>query len=169
VSFCITEKDAKLGLQIFTHPSEPATTLDPQHIMGFLLQRDPTGTAGWVGGCQRVCGRMDDCRLRPTVASPSSPHSWDALTVAIGFLEHLVHDRGEQRAKFHNELIYLYLESISPLLSREGEPSFVYHRAGEDPGRLGELRVKLLHFLETSEVRTREGKGRERGTWLVSG
>jgi hypothetical protein len=58
----------------------------------------------------------------------------------------------------HNELIFLYLESITKLLrlQQEAAASQVNGRerttvsAGLEPGRLGILRKKLINFLETS-------------------
>ncbi|XP_072024948.1 vam6/Vps39-like protein [Amphiura filiformis] len=76
-----------------------------------------------------------------------------AKDLAIPYLEHIIHNCNDVTPDFHNKLIHLYREKVQEQLEEyipslpEGQAPV---RAGTEPGELGELRRKLLFFLETS-------------------
>ncbi|XP_016892880.1 vam6/Vps39-like protein isoform X2 [Cynoglossus semilaevis] len=73
--------------------------------------------------------------------------------LAIPYLEHIINVWDEKEPEFHNVLTLLYLESVQVLMKEylkslpEGVPAVA---AGQEEGKLGEFRKKLLFFLETS-------------------
>lgn len=74
-------------------------------------------------------------------------------SLAIPYLEHIIHVWEETGADFHNCLIQLYSEKVQALM-KEYLSSFPADRspvpAGEEGGDLGDYRKKLLLFLEKS-------------------
>ncbi|XP_078593471.1 vam6/Vps39-like protein isoform X1 [Branchiostoma floridae x Branchiostoma japonicum] len=73
--------------------------------------------------------------------------------LAIPYLEHIILNCEDGTPEFHNKLVNLYREKVQDQLKEyinslpEGQlPS----PAGREPGELGEIRSKLLYFLETS-------------------
>ena len=72
----------------------------------------------------------------------------------IPYLEHLIFVWNDTTPAFHNTLIHKYREKVRILLSEfknnstESDKSV---RAGHEPGELGVLRTKLIHFLEESD------------------
>lgn len=76
-----------------------------------------------------------------------------APRLIVPYLEHIIFDWKESQPDFHNKLINHYKDQILPLLREylvslpEGEPN---KKAGKEIGELGDLRTKLLFFLETS-------------------
>lgn len=77
----------------------------------------------------------------------------NAKTLVIQYLEHIIYEWKEPRPEFHNKLIYCYKDAIEPLLREyleslpESDPR---KRAGKEGGECGNLRAKLLSFLELS-------------------
>ncbi|XP_060790314.1 vam6/Vps39-like protein isoform X1 [Neoarius graeffei] len=73
--------------------------------------------------------------------------------LAVPYLEHIIHVWEETGPDFHNVLIQLYLERVQALMKEylnslpEGVPAVA---AGKEEGELGELRNKLLSFLNIS-------------------
>ena len=76
-----------------------------------------------------------------------------APQIVIKYLEHIIFDWKETKAEFHNRLVNCYKDSIMPLMrdylfslrsSEQRKP------AGKESGKLGELRARLLFFLEQS-------------------
>ncbi|EMP39590.1 Vam6/Vps39-like protein [Chelonia mydas] len=74
-------------------------------------------------------------------------------SLAIPYLEHIIHVWEETGSEFHNCLIQLYCEKVQGLM-KEYLCSFPADKipvpAGEEEGELGEYRRKLLCFLEIS-------------------
>ncbi|XP_046931209.1 vam6/Vps39-like protein isoform X4 [Lynx rufus] len=74
-------------------------------------------------------------------------------SLAIPYLEHVIHVWEETGSQFHNCLIQLYCEKVQGLM-KEYLLSFPAGKtpvpAGEEEGELGEYRRKLLIFLEIS-------------------
>ncbi|CAG2162241.1 unnamed protein product [Oppiella nova] len=72
----------------------------------------------------------------------------------IPYLEHVIHVWNDTTPAFHNTLIHKYRERVRILLTdykstcAEGDESV---GAGEEPGELGDLRRKLLTFLDESD------------------
>jgi hypothetical protein len=93
-----------------------------------------------------------------------------APALTLPYLEFVVHDMKDASADFHNELIFLYLDTV--LAIRRDAPrmffllSLAAHSvvvadaqrvvAGTEGGLLGETRRKLISFLETSQHYTPE-------------
>ncbi|XP_027028386.1 vam6/Vps39-like protein [Tachysurus fulvidraco] len=73
--------------------------------------------------------------------------------LAVPYLEHIIYVWEETGFEFHNVLIQLYLERVQVLMKEylnslpEGVPAVA---AGKEEGELGELRNKLLSFLDIS-------------------
>lgn len=76
-----------------------------------------------------------------------------APQLVVQYLEHIIFDWKESQPEFHNKLINHYKDQILPLLREylislpEGEPK---KKAGKEIGTLGDLRTRLLFFLESS-------------------
>ncbi|XP_074091279.1 vam6/Vps39-like protein isoform X2 [Macrotis lagotis] len=74
-------------------------------------------------------------------------------SLAIPYLEHIIHTWEETGSEFHNCLIKLYCEKVQGLM-KEYLSSFPTGKtpvpAGDEEGELGEYRRKLLMFLEIS-------------------
>ncbi|GIY79149.1 hypothetical protein CDAR_216581 [Caerostris darwini] len=93
---------------------------------------------------------------RPQVLSYLSETEQDLV---IPYLEFIIHKWKEDNNIFHNTLVNKYCEKILNLLAEyknslpEGHPPAP---AGQEPGELGELRTKLLRFLEDSKYYTVE-------------
>ncbi|XP_077997895.1 vam6/Vps39-like protein [Glandiceps talaboti] len=73
--------------------------------------------------------------------------------LAVPYLEHIIFNCHDETPEFHNRLVHLYREKVQAMMTDyilslpEGqEPA----KTGKEPGELGELRSKLLFFLETS-------------------
>ncbi|GBM93122.1 Vam6/Vps39-like protein [Araneus ventricosus] len=79
--------------------------------------------------------------------------------LVIPYLEFIIHRWDDETPIFHNTLVNKYCEKILILLTDyrnslpEGHPPAP---AGQEPGELGELRTKLLIFLENSKYYTVE-------------
>ena len=72
----------------------------------------------------------------------------------IPYLEHLIFVWNDTTPAFHNTLIHKYREKVRILLSEfKSNQTEIEElvRAGQEPGELGVLRAKLLHFLEESD------------------
>ncbi|XP_071963059.1 vam6/Vps39-like protein [Antedon mediterranea] len=73
--------------------------------------------------------------------------------LAIPYLEHILIECSDNTPPFHNKLIHLYREKVQEMM-KEYLPSLPEGQApasaGMEPGELGEVRSKLLFFLETS-------------------
>ncbi|XP_022091314.1 vam6/Vps39-like protein [Acanthaster planci] len=73
--------------------------------------------------------------------------------LTVPYLEHVILTCGDTTPEFHNRLIHLYREMVQEKMADylhtlpEGQ---LPPRAGTEPGEFGELRRKLLFFLETS-------------------
>ncbi|XP_067335034.1 vam6/Vps39-like protein isoform X4 [Channa argus] len=73
--------------------------------------------------------------------------------LAIPYLEHIIYMWDEKGPAFHNVLIQLYLDKVHTLMKEylsklpEGVPAAA---AGNEDGKLGEFRNKLLSFLDIS-------------------
>ncbi|XP_006825770.1 vam6/Vps39-like protein [Saccoglossus kowalevskii] len=73
--------------------------------------------------------------------------------LAVPYLEHIILNCHEDNPEFHNKLIHLYRERVQVMMKDyilslpEGQDPA---KTGKEPGDLGELRNKLLFFLETS-------------------
>ncbi len=89
----------------------------------------------------------------------------NALSLVLPFLEWVINACKETGAEFHNELIFIYLDTITALkkdlaAAAAGPAGFAVIgmdasnqprvRAGTEGGLLGETRRKLIQFLETS-------------------
>lgn len=77
----------------------------------------------------------------------------NAAQLVIKYLEHIIFDWKENRVEFHNKLITCYKEKIMPLLKDYLVSLFdsdIRKKAGKESGELGDLRSRLLFFLETS-------------------
>ncbi|XP_033637094.1 vam6/Vps39-like protein isoform X1 [Asterias rubens] len=76
-----------------------------------------------------------------------------AKNLSVPYLEHVILAIGDNTPEFHNRLIHLYREMVQEKAAAylhtlpEGQLPL---RAGTEPGEYGELRRKLLFFLETS-------------------
>lgn len=81
------------------------------------------------------------------------------LQLEIPYLEHLVHFWNDKTSFFHTTLLLRYRQKVAPLLSKyvESIGDAVPPPAGQEPGELGELRRKLLDFLEISDHYTTQG------------
>ncbi|XP_046383475.1 vam6/Vps39-like protein [Ischnura elegans] len=103
-------------------------------------------------------------------------------SLVIPYLEHVVMQWGDTNPLFHNALIHQYQERVQQLMNEElnkspakakddaegnvepidyspSESEKTHHmkpRAGEEPGELGQIRKKLLSFLEASAYYTPE-------------
>lgn len=77
----------------------------------------------------------------------------------IPYLEHLIHFWNDKTSFFHTTLLLRYRQKVAPLLSKyiESIGDEVPQPAGEEPGELGELRRKILDFLEISDHYTTAG------------
>lgn len=79
--------------------------------------------------------------------------------LVIPYLEHVIYIWRDETKSFHNTLVRKYCEKIRTLYQEyrkalpEGEPPAA---AGKEPGELGQLRTKLLDFLEQSQNYTVE-------------
>ncbi|XP_076345716.1 vam6/Vps39-like protein [Tachypleus tridentatus] len=79
--------------------------------------------------------------------------------VIVPYLEHIIHVWKEEQEVFHNKLIHYYQEKVGVLLKdylRSLPEGQLPALAGSEPGELGEIRTKLLKFLETSTKYTVE-------------
>lgn len=71
----------------------------------------------------------------------------------IPYLEHLIHLWNDKTSFFHTTLLLRYRQKVAPLLAKyTGDKP-----AGQEEGELGELRRKLLDFLEISDHYTTQG------------
>ncbi|XP_019851602.1 PREDICTED: vam6/Vps39-like protein [Amphimedon queenslandica] len=83
-----------------------------------------------------------------------------APALRIQYLEHIIQRWKDTTPEFHNELILIYMNEIvnnklpQYLKSIRGRPRA---KAGEEPGELGYLRSRLLHFLQSSKYYEPEG------------
>lgn len=77
----------------------------------------------------------------------------NAPQMEIPYLEHIIHFWNDNDSGFHTTLCLRYRQKVAPLLSRylESIGNQVPCPAGQEPGELGELRRKLLDFLEISD------------------
>mmetsp|Transcript_7714 Transcript_7714/g.10647 ORF Transcript_7714/g.10647 Transcript_7714/m.10647 type:complete len:888 (-) Transcript_7714:2-2665(-) len=67
------------------------------------------------------------------------------------FLEYVIYKRKDTSPEFHNELVFLYLDTITPLKREFAAKPGTVVRAGTETGLLGTTRKKLLAFLEDSQ------------------
>jgi hypothetical protein len=77
----------------------------------------------------------------------------EARTALVPYLEHLVWEWSEEGAKFHNALGEAYLASVKGQLEafvRRLPEGHAIPPPGKEPGELGHLRRRLLHFLAHS-------------------
>lgn len=83
----------------------------------------------------------------------------NAPQMEIPYLEHLIHFWNDKTSFFHTTLLLRYRQRIAPMLSKyiESLNDQVPAPAGQEPGELGELRRKLLDFLEISDQYTTQG------------
>lgn len=83
----------------------------------------------------------------------------NAPQLEIPYLEHLIHFWNDKTSFFHTTLLLRYRQKVAPLLSKylESIGDDVPCPAGQEPGELGELRLKLLDFLEISDHYTTQG------------
>ena len=79
-----------------------------------------------------------------------------AKKITIPYLEWLIHERHEKNADFHNELILEYLSKVLEIKKRAPQATDSRVRAGEERGRLGDIRKLLVEFLESSTCYTAE-------------
>lgn len=77
----------------------------------------------------------------------------NAPEMEIPYLEHIIHFWHDQDSGFHATLCLRYRQRVAPLLAKylESIGNCVPAPAGQEPGELGELRRKLLDFLEISD------------------
>lgn len=82
-----------------------------------------------------------------------------APQLEIPYLEHIIHFWNDKTSLFHTTLLLRYRQKVAPLLSSylESIGDEVPCPAGQEPGELGELRQKLLDFLEISDHYTTQG------------
>lgn len=83
----------------------------------------------------------------------------NAPQMEMPYLEHLIHFWNDKTSFFHTTLLLRYRQKVVPLL-RDYLKSIndqVPAPAGQEPGELGELRRKLLDFLEISDHYTTQG------------
>lgn len=82
-----------------------------------------------------------------------------APQLEIPYLEHLIHFWNDKTSLFHTTLLLRYRQKVGPLLSRyiASIGDQVPCPAGQEPHELGELRQKLLDFLEISDHYTTQG------------
>lgn len=82
-----------------------------------------------------------------------------APQMEIPYLEHLIHFWNDKTSFFHTTLLLRYRQKVAPLLATylESIGDDVPCPAGQEPGELGELRQKLLDFLEISDHYTTQG------------
>ncbi|KAG1658440.1 Vam6/Vps39-like protein [Nymphon striatum] len=79
--------------------------------------------------------------------------------VIIPYLEHVVYDWEDLNPNFHNTLVHMYRDKVSQLyeIYRQSLPEgHLPVKAGHEPGEVGELRKKLISFLESSSSYTAE-------------
>lgn len=83
----------------------------------------------------------------------------NAPDMEIPYLEHIIHFWNDKTSLFHTTLLLRYRQKVAPLLSQylESIGGQVPCPAGQEPGELGELRRKLLDFLEISDHYTTQG------------
>lgn len=83
----------------------------------------------------------------------------NAPQMEIPYLEHLIHFWNDKTSFFHTTLLLRYRQKVAPLLAKylESIGDQVPAPAGQEPGELGELRRKLLDFLEISDHYTTQG------------
>lgn len=76
-----------------------------------------------------------------------------APEMEIPYLEHLIHFWNDKTPQFHTTLLLRYRQKVMPLLAKyiESIGDQVPCPAGQEPGELGQLRQKLLDFLEISD------------------
>lgn len=77
----------------------------------------------------------------------------NAPQMEIPYLEHIIHFWSDKDSGFHSTLCLRYRQKVAPLLAKylESIGDQVPCPAGHEPGELGELRRKLLDFLEISD------------------
>uniref|UniRef100_A0A6G1S3W6 Vam6/Vps39-like protein n=1 Tax=Aceria tosichella TaxID=561515 RepID=A0A6G1S3W6_9ACAR len=77
----------------------------------------------------------------------------NAPQMEIPYLEHIIHFWNDIDSGFHTTLCLRYRQKVAPLLAKylESIGNQVPCPAGQEPGELGELRRKLLDFLEISD------------------
>lgn len=82
-----------------------------------------------------------------------------APQMEIPYLEHLIHFWNDKTSFFHTTLLLRYRQKVVPLLAEyiESIGDQVPCPAGQEPGELGQLRQKLLDFLEISDYYTTQG------------
>lgn len=83
----------------------------------------------------------------------------NAPQMEIPYLEHLIHFWNDKTSFFHTTLLLRYRQKVAPLLADylQSIGDEVPCPAGQEPGELGELRRKLLDFLEISDHYTTQG------------
>lgn len=83
----------------------------------------------------------------------------NAPQLEIPYLEHIIHFWNDTTSSFHTTLLLRYRQKVFPLLSKyvQSLGDQVPCPAGQEPGELGELRRKLLDFLEISDHYTSQG------------
>lgn len=83
----------------------------------------------------------------------------NAPQLEIPYLEHLIHFWNDKTSFFHTTLLLRYRQKVAPLLAKylDSIGDSVPCPAGQEPGELGELRLKLLDFLEISDHYTTQG------------
>lgn len=76
-----------------------------------------------------------------------------APQLEIPYLEHIIHFWNDTTSLFHTTLLLRYRQKIKPLLAEylNSIGNQIPCPAGQEPGELGELRRKLLDFLEISD------------------
>lgn len=87
----------------------------------------------------------------------------NAPQMEIPYLEHIIHIWNDKTSAFHTTLLLRYRQKVAPLLEAylESIGDKVPCPAGQEPGELGQLRGKLLDFLEISDHYSIQGQ-RER-------
>ena len=73
----------------------------------------------------------------------------------VPYLEHLVNKVRVERAVFHEELVEQYVERIRVMMKEYTHTlndDEVRNRAGDEEGELGDLRGRLMSFLESSKL-----------------
>lgn len=83
----------------------------------------------------------------------------NAPQLEIPYLEHIIHFWNDKTSFFHTTLLLRYRQKVVPLLTKyiESIGDNVPCPAGQEPGELGELRLRLLDFLEISDHYTTQG------------